>query len=63
MIILRHGKFISNGRVFISGEIVPDNEATRLLVEKGYAEIINTNSKPVRKPKTETPRENDESDT
>ena len=53
MIILKHVKFISNGRIFRSGEVVPDNAVTRLLVE---------NSKSTKKPKAETPRENVESD-
>lgn len=62
MIILRHVQFISNGRIFRSGEVVPDNVVTRLLVENGQAEIINTGSKSTKKPKAETPRENAESD-
>ena len=62
MIILKHVKFISNGRIFRSGEVVPDNAVTRLLVENGQAEIINPSSKTTKKPKAETPRENVESD-
>ena len=63
MIILKHVKFISNGRIFRTGESVPDNAVTRLLVEKGYAEIINSSNKPAKKPKTENTRENAEINT
>lgn len=64
MIILRHVKFISDGRVFRAGDIVPDNSVTRSLIEKGFAEIVNNNVKTsAKKPKAEAPRENDEINT
>ena len=63
MIILRHGKFISDGRIYTPGEIVPDTEVTRFLIEKGYAEVINNKPAKKRPEKAEIPRENDKSDT
>ncbi|MBQ3450135.1 MAG: hypothetical protein IJG34_09610, partial [Synergistaceae bacterium] len=63
-IILRKAKIISNGRLYKSGEIVPDTEITRWLAGKVYAEIIN-DSRPAKKrtEKTEIPRENDKNNT
>lgn len=40
MIILRHGKFISGLRVFRAGDVLPDTSTAKLMVEKGYAEIV-----------------------
>ena len=62
MIVLRHGKFISSGRISKSGDVLPDNEFSRTLVAKGYAEIVSDNppsKPPAKKSKTEPPREND----
>ncbi len=62
MIVLRHARFISSGRIYKSGSVLPDSEYTRSLVEKGYAEIANDTQPvkpPAKKPKADTPREND----
>lgn len=45
MIILKNGKFISGNRIFRAGDSLPDTEITRLLIEHGRAEIIETNTK------------------
>ena len=45
MIILKNGKFISGNRIFRAGDSLPDTEITRLLVEQGRAEIIETNTR------------------
>lgn len=61
MIILRHGKFFSGGKLFSSGCILPDTDEARRLVELGWADIVN--NKPAKKRQTdkaEAPRENDE---
>lgn len=65
MIILRHGKFISGSRILKSGDVLPDTEEARKLVEVGRAEIINS-SKPAKKrqpDKTENSPENVEGNT
>ncbi len=65
MIVLRHAKFISSGRIYRSGDVLPDSEFARLLVTLGFAEIVDDNppsKPPAKKSKTETPRENDKGD-
>ena len=65
MIVLRHAKFISYGRIYRSGDVLPDSEFSRTLVAKGYAEIVSDNppsKSPAKKTKAETSCENDKSD-
>ena len=62
MIVLRHARFISSGRIYKSGSVLPDSEYTRSLVEKGYAEIANDTQPvkaPAKKSKAETVQQND----
>ena len=40
MIVLRRARFISGGRILRAGSVLPDNEITHSLAEKGYAEIV-----------------------
>ncbi len=55
MIVLRHGTFISNGKIFRAGSVIPDSNEARKLVEHGNAEIIS--NKTAKKAKAEAPRE------
>lgn len=62
MIVLRDAKFISSGRIYRSGDVLPDSEFSRALVSKGFAEIVSDNppsKPPAKKSKAEPPREND----
>ena len=57
MIILKNAKYISDGRIYKSGEILPDNAVTHGLVEKGFAVIME--DKPAKKKdKAEASQEN-----
>lgn len=65
MIVLRGAKLLSSGRIYRSGSVLPDSEYTRLLVEKGYAEIVSDNPPPkssTKKSKSETVQQNDKVD-
>lgn len=45
---LTHDKFISNGRIYRAGDVLPDTETTKKLVEIGVAELVkNTMAKSV----------------
>ena len=66
MIVLRRARFLSGSRIFRSGDILPDNEITRSLAEKGYAEIVSDAPKqPAKKAKSEanTAQQNDKGNT
>ncbi|MBQ6001264.1 MAG: hypothetical protein IJL18_00250 [Synergistaceae bacterium] len=65
MIVLKRARFISGGRILRAGSVLPDNEITHSLAEKGYAEIVNDPPKqPARKVKPEitTAQQNDKGD-
>ncbi len=55
MIVFRGLRYIAAGRVFRSGDVLPDTPYSRSLVEKGIAEIINDTPtvKPAKKSKQE----------
>lgn len=40
MIILRHGKFICDRKIFSPGDVLPDTATVHELVERGLAEIV-----------------------
>ena len=65
MIVLKRARFISGNRILRSGSVLPDNEITRSLAEKGYAEITaDTPKQPAKKVKQEngTAQTNDKGD-
>ncbi|MBR0168000.1 MAG: hypothetical protein IJQ08_04965 [Synergistaceae bacterium] len=61
MIVLRRARFISSGRIYRSGDVLPDSAIARSLAEKGFAEVINDTqtAKSAKKSKAETAQQND----
>ncbi len=47
MIILKHAKFIYQSRIYKPGEVLPDTCDALSLVERGLAEVVNS-EKPVK---------------
>lgn len=71
MIILRHGRYISDSRIFRVGEILPDTPGVQGLVERKLAEVVaevpascdaTKTPKAPKKRDTETAPKNDEGD-
>ncbi|MBR0150255.1 MAG: hypothetical protein IJP89_02705 [Synergistaceae bacterium] len=49
---MKRARFISGGRIFKTGEILPETASARELAGRGFAEIL-TDPKPTKKQKAE----------